>query len=410
MTARRAPSGGRSGLDGPPIANTHLHVPPNFSAFETVEDAAATAGREHVAVAGTSNFHDLRVYERFRAAAERAGVVPLYGFEFISVLDDAEREGHRVNDPENPGRAYLCGKGIPEPWDPGPAARERLGVARSLNEARMERMAARLRDVFADSGLETDLDHEAVAADVAAHAQVPRDWVVLQERHVAEAFQGTLFGSLDADGRRAVLARAYGESPRAALDDPIAVQGEIRSRLMKAGGPAFEPESPIPFDAAYALVLDLHAIPCYPTLADGAHPTCEWETPPAALVERILERGIHTAELIPIRNRPEVVEEYVAAWRPAGIVVMAGTEHNTKARIPVEPRCLDGLPLPPAAREAFWEGTCVVAAHQHLRSTGRAGYVDDEGRLNTGFPDGETRIRWFRELGEELIRERGRAA
>jgi hypothetical protein len=46
-----------------------------------------------------------------------------------------------------------------------------------------------------------------------------------------------------------------------------------------------------------------------------------------------------------------------------------------------------------------------VAAHQRLRASGEAGYVDGQGRLNPGFPDGETRIRWFAELGEEVLAE-----
>ena len=49
-----------------------------------------------------------------------------------------------------------------------------------------------------------------------------------------------------------------------------------------------------------------------------------------------------------------------------------------------------------------------MAAHQHLRASGRPGYVDGEGRLDPGFPDGETRIRWFAELGAELIGAAGR--
>jgi hypothetical protein len=61
------------------------------------------------------------------------------------------------------------------------------------------------------------------------------------------------------------------------------------------------------------------------------------------------------------------------------------------------------VPLSVLARTAFWEATCVIAAHQHLRTTGNPGYVDAGGRLASGFPDGEARIRWFRELGEVVI-------
>ena len=109
------------------------------------------------------------------------------------------------------------------------------------------------------------------------------------------------------------------------------------------------------------------------------------------------------AELIPERNDRAVVDAYVSAFRDAGIVVMAGTEHNTQQRIPIAPRCRDGLPPSGMARSLFWEGTCVVAAHQHERANGRPGFVDRDGRPAAGFPDTESRIRWFRELGASLI-------
>jgi hypothetical protein len=183
----------------------------------------------------------------------------------------------------------------------------------------------------------------------------------------------------------------------------VAVQGELRARLMKAGGAAFVPETPIPFDEGLALVLGLDAIPCYPTLADGADPICGYEDPSSALVERVLGHGIHGAELIPIRNTPAVVDEYVTTFRDAGLFVLVGTEHNTQERIPLAPTCLGGVPLSPRVLDICWEGTCVVAAHQHLRATGEPGYVDGEGRLRPGFADGEARLRWFAELGEQVI-------
>jgi hypothetical protein len=385
------------------VLNTHVHLPPNFSAFETAEDAVAAAAAEGIAVVGASNFHDHRIYRRFADAAAAAGIVPLFGLEFISVIDALRDAAVKVNDPANPGRVYLCGKGVAPfaaPTAPGARLAEQV---RAADAFRMRAMVPLVRACFAEAGLETALTAETIAEEVAERAGVPGAWVVLQERHVAMAFQETLFLVVPPERRRALLARAFGGSVGASVDDPIVVQDEIRSRLMKAGRPAFVPESAVSFDDAYRLVLEMDGIPCYPTLADGAAPVCPWEEPADALAQRVLERGIVAAELIPTRNRPAVVDEYVAAFRAAGIIVMAGTEHNTRRRIPLEPRCVDGsLPSPPALA-AFREATCVVAAHQHLRAAGRPGYVDGQGRLTPGFPGGEARIRWFAELGAELI-------
>ena len=61
---------------------------------------------------GISNFFDQQVYAAFRDQADAAGIVALYGLEFITLDDDLAAAGIRVNDPANPGRMYLCGKGI----------------------------------------------------------------------------------------------------------------------------------------------------------------------------------------------------------------------------------------------------------------------------------------------------------
>ncbi len=388
---------------GRPVLNTHVHLPPNFSAFETAEVAVEAAAAEGVRVLGASNFHDHRIYGRFAEAAAAAGIIPLFGLEFITVVDELQEAGTKVNDPGNPGRVYLCGKGVNPFAPPTETARRLVAKARAADVERMRRMVPRLRSCFAEAGLETALTDENIAEEVAERAGVPRDWVVLQERHVALAFQETLFLAVAPERRAFLLARAFGGPSAVAVEDPVAVQGEIRSRLMKAGRPAFVPESPVSFEHAYRLVLEMEGIPCYPTLADGAIPICPWEEPPDALAARVLARGIHAAELIPNRNQPAVVDAYVAAFRAAGIIVTAGTEHNTLQRIPLEPLCADGSRPSEAVLDVFWEGTCVIAAHQHLRFRGRPGFVDRDGRPNADLPDAESRIRWFRDFGAELI-------
>lgn len=404
MSDDRHGDGRPADRSGRPVVNTHIHLPPNFSAFETAEDAVATAVAEDVRVVGASNFHDHRVYARFADAASSAGIVALFGREFIAVVDQLRDEGIKINDPGNPGRIYLCGKGI-NPFATLTAPGARIAAqARDADTRRIDTMIRLVRDLFDRQGVPTALTADNIGYDVAQDAGVPSDWVVLQERHVAKAFQEAVFLTTPPERRRELLGRLLGRPFDGSLDRPIDVQEAIRTSLMKSGRPAFVPESAVSFDDAYRLILELDGIPCYPTLADGASPICQWEAEPAELARRLLERGVHVAELIPIRNSPAVVDAYVDAFRAAGILVMAGTEHNTSARIPLQPRCVDGSLPSPGARAAFWEATCVTAAHQHLRASGGPGYVDGQGRLNPGFPDGASRIRWFAELGEDLIR------
>jgi hypothetical protein len=321
------------------------------------------------------------------------------------VLEDEQRNGVKINDPANPGRAYVCGKGIPAPTALGADSKRFMDSAKASNEKRTTEMVDIIRGLYAAAGLEIEVTYQSIVEAVAARADVPAEWVVLQERHVALGFQVALFEALPVDTRAALLEKVYGQAPKAAPDDAIATQGELRSRLMKAGCVAFVEETPVPFSDALAFIRGLGAVAVYPTLADGVIPMCGYEDPVADLIERMTGHDIFGAELIPVRNTPAVVDRYVRAWRDAGIFVMVGTEHNTQARIPVEPTCLHGVELSDAVKDITWEGTCVVAAHQHLKQQGQAGYADAEGKLNPTFPDAETRIRYFAELGETLLYE-----
>lgn len=274
---------------------------------------------------------------------------------------------------------------------------------RAANEARAHRITTRIREIFAGVGVETNLSDEDLASQVANRAGVPRVSVVLQERHIARGFQEELFRAIPSAGRAAVLERALGVPCSSNVDDPWTVQEAIRSQLIKSGQAAFEPEAPISFQDAYGLILELGGIPSYPILADGATPICGFEDPPDALVRRLLDRGLYCAVVIPRRNRREIVDRYVGALREVAIVVLAGTEHNTLRRIRLEPRCAGDEPISELAGDAFWQGTCVLAAHQYLRRAGRPGYVDGEGRRNPDFRSDEARIQWFHELGAAII-------
>jgi len=395
-------SGGRG--SGPPAHNTHIPLPPNFSAFDDIASVVERAREEGVVALGASNYFDFRVYRRFADASAQAGIAPLLGTEIISLQDDLEARGVLVNDPANPGRTYMCGKAIAAFDAPGPVATSLLAATRRTSEGRMVAMAARLAECAREAGLEDVPDVEGIVDDVAARSGVPKEWVSLQERHLARALQEIAFAQFRPENRAVPLAALLGSPVDSSVAaDPILLQETIRSRLMKAGRPAFVPDAPVSFGDAYTLVLELDGIPCYPTLADGAGPICPFEDPPEGLAEALLGRGVYLAELIPTRNAPEVVDRYVAAFRAAGILALAGTEHNTQRMIPLAPACRGGVALSDMARTVFWEATCVIAAHQHLRMTGQPGYVDAGGRLASGFADGEARIRWFHELGERVI-------
>jgi hypothetical protein len=388
-----------------PRVNAHIHLPPNFSAFDSVAEAVQLAASEGIGVLGASNYYDYQVYRDFAAEASRRGIFPLFGLEIIALIDDLVRSGTRINDPGNPGKMYICGKGIAR-FDPmAPEAVELLDVIRGKDAERMARMTDRLAELFAAAGLDTGLDEDAVKEQVVRRHGSPKETVYLQERHIAQAFQEALFERVSPGSRAALVERLFGVATKASAEDAPAVQNEIRSHLMKAGKPAYVPETFVGFDHAYRLILALGGIPCYPTLVDGASPICAFEAPVEKLIEEITARGIFCTELIPVRNSPEQLSHYVKAMRNAGLIVTAGTEHNTRELLPLEPTCVNGQPIPEEIRAIFWEGACVVAAHQYLVLRGEQGFVNGEGRPNPDYASAEQRIEAFQELGAAVIRQ-----
>ena len=386
----------------PPRVNAHVHLPPNFSAFGTVAQAVELAAAQHVGVLGASNYYDFGVYAEFTEQTLRHGIFPLYGLEVIAMIDDLATAGVKINDPGNPGKIYLCGKGITGFADPTPEARRLIELIRRNDNERMTQMAQRLGAILAEHSINADLSAAAIIDAVVRRHGCPRETVCLQERHLAQAFQEAIFAALNPQDRQQVLGRMFGAASKADPADGAKVQNEIRSHLMKAGKRAFVEETFVNFDQARRLILELGGIPCYPTLADGASPICTFEEPVDKLIASIQEQGICCAELIPIRNKPDVLVRYATAMRQAGLVIMGGTEHNTLDMLPIEPTCI-GLAVPAEIKSLFWEGACVAAAHQFLTVHGQCGYVDVQGRKNPAYTSDQQRIEAFSRLGAAVI-------
>ncbi len=388
-----------------PRVNSHIHLPPNFSAFESVSQAVGLADEQDVRVVGVTNYYDYNVYGQFVALAAEKGIFPLFGLEVISLVDDLVTAGVKVNDPGNPGRMYLCGKGVVGVADPSPRAAELLKKIRINDTKRMAEMTAKVARIFASAGIgENVSDSDVIDMIVARHGS-QRETVTIQERHIAQFFQQLLFDKVPAESRLAKLAEIFGAESKASGDDAVKIQGEIRSHLMKAGKAAFVTETFLNFEDARELILELHGVPCYPTLADGTSPLCDFENLPEKLVGELKARKINMAELIPIRNTPEILSQYVKALRAAGIVVVGGTEHNTLDLLDIEPTCIKGLPVPDDIKEIFFEGICVSAAHQFLVLNGLVGFVDKQGQPNPDFDSDEARIQAFANLGAAVIQK-----
>ncbi len=91
--------------------NAHMHTPYSFSAFSDVNDALDRAVAEEVKVVGINDFYTTEGYQEWAEGCSKRNLYPLFGIEFISLNEEDQKKGLRVNDPANPGRTYLSGKG-----------------------------------------------------------------------------------------------------------------------------------------------------------------------------------------------------------------------------------------------------------------------------------------------------------
>ncbi len=383
--------------------NSHVHLPPNFSAFSSIEQLIRMAVEENVRVLGVTNYYDYAVYRQFSNQADQARIFPLFGLEIISRVEELAEAGVKINDPNNPGRMYICGKGTMNCDPVPPAAMGVLEKIRHNDVVRMERMVEKTAAAFVAARLGLEVSELSIRTSLAQRYQIDMALVYLQERHIAQAFQEAMFDKVPAEDRAEFLTGLYGQAPKAPVGNAIKTQIELRSNLLKAGKAAFVEEGFVSYPEARKMILAMGGIPCYPTLADGADPICAFEDPLDQWVDQLRKLEIPMAEMIPLRNTPEVLGRYVLALRRAGIVVVGGTEHNTPELVPLEPMCVGNQPVPPYVQTIFEEGACVVAAHQFLTAHGECGYVDQNGRPNPNYKTTEERITTMAGIGQKVI-------
>lgn len=353
--------------------NLHIHLPPNFGSIASVADAIAKAQAEEIAVLGASNYYDHTIYAEFGRAAVQARIAPVFGIEILTMNDELRAAGILINDPQNPGKGYLCGKGLTCFDQISPAAFVLWNKIREGDKQRMVDMLAKVNQIELLPRHRIQLHYDAIAQAIATEKQTPAATVFLQERHIAQALQQAIFTTIPADGRAAFLQQLYQVKTPVETQNIVAMQEAIRSYLLKQGRGAFVDEQFVNPAEAIELILGLGGYVSRPILIDGAPQILPGEGTPAELTANTLAQQIGAVEFIPNRNDLKVLTEYVRTLRAEAIVVGAGTEHNTAIWIPLLPDCRK-TPLSAELTEIFWEGACVAIAHQYLCAKGKAGF------------------------------------
>lgn len=220
--------------------NAHLHTPYSFSAFRDVEQALDMAAAEGVKVVGINDFYSTDGYKDWKEGCAKRALFPLFGIEFISLNAEDQAAGLRVNDPNNPGRTYISGKGLAFPVILSGEEARLLADVKAESNAQVERMCAKLNAHLAAVGESFSLDFGKIRSDLTRGS--------IRERHLATALRLAVDANSKCDNCKAEhYERIFGQPAKAGVNDAAAIENEIRSRLLKAGGAAFVPEDPKAF-------------------------------------------------------------------------------------------------------------------------------------------------------------------
>ncbi|RPJ55068.1 MAG: hypothetical protein EHM23_27370, partial [Acidobacteria bacterium] len=348
--------------------NLHIHTNESFSVFRSPTEAVWQAAREGVAVFGINDHYTCAGHDEFRRACEIARLPATFSMEAIAMDREAEADGRLTNDPGNPGRTYLCAKGVTRIPPDDSVPMQNLNRIRAALDRRHRDMSQKLREFLQETAGLPGPDWDEVVA------LTPRGNVT--ERHIAKA--AAIWVRNFAISRGLELAEAV---PRCFHVEPtgfdeVTLQNFIRSKLLKVGGPCYVEETPEAFlsiDEMRDLFLGFGAIPTYPVLAN---PVTDGERDIHALMDRLESINIFALEVIPARNTKERLAEVIEAARERSWPVFNGTEHNTPSPAPL----LAELSLDPDFLPWFKSSAAVLLGHHKLVANGQPGFVGAEGK------------------------------
>ena len=345
-----------------PDVNAHLHTPYSFSAFEGIGQVLDMAVSEGVEVVGINDFYSMDGYDQWaRGCAERR-LYPLFNIEFISLNVEDQAAGVRVNDPNNPGRTYLSGKGLACPVILKGAEAAALAAVKAESNAQVERMCAKLNAHLSAVGAGFTLSFDEIRKTLTRGS--------IRERHLAKALRLAVEERCSTpEGRIDLYEKIFGGSPLGSnVADFASVENEIRGKLLKAGGAAFVPEDPkafLPMETVCQIIKAAGGIPTYPFLGDDAKGGfTDFEEDLQRAADTLRKRGIESVEFITTRNTTAVLESYASYLEDEGFIVTFGSEHNTPAMEPITLRTRDAAELSQRLKAINFRGACRVAAHQ----------------------------------------------
>jgi hypothetical protein len=341
------------------------------------------------------DFDVLDGVDEFLEAARLLGLKGCAGLEtrvFVPELADKE-----INSPGEPGISYYMGMGFPSK---AAANQETLAGYKAIAQRRNEGVIARVNPVL--EPVTVDLEADVLPLTPAGNAT---------ERHLCAAYDAKARECFpDMDQLAVFWAKKLGvgeNQVREALPSAPAIQGLIRSKMMKAGGPGYVAPEGKDFprlDEVAAFAKDAGAIPTM-TLLFGLS---EGERDLSRLLDVCEEACTAAVNLVPDRNwnvkdpeerekKVEAFHKMVAAAEERGLPIAVGTEMNAHGLRFVDDFTAEAM-VPVSG--VFFRSACLFYAHTVLQGQAGLGYLSNW--AGQSFPSKADKNAFYEKLGQTI--------
>ncbi|NJK87610.1 MAG: hypothetical protein HC906_18180 [Bacteroidales bacterium] len=240
---------------------THLHTPYSFSAFNSISQAVHLGVEQGVRVLGINDFFTTKGYEEWAITCKSKDVFPLFNIEFIGLSKPDQKHNIRINDPSNPGRIYLSGKGLSFPFTLEHSLVDKFNHLTIDSNHHTEKLCSKLNEYLEQTGVDIYLDFNSI---LKSHTKG-----MVRERHLAKVLHEEIVKlSKNQEEKTALLNKILRTDKAVQFPDNAAfIENEIRNSLLKAGGAAYIPEAEDSFlsvEKVKEFILKGGGIPTYP--------------------------------------------------------------------------------------------------------------------------------------------------
>ncbi|MBN2323147.1 MAG: hypothetical protein JXQ30_05380 [Spirochaetes bacterium] len=354
--------------------NLHVHTNESYSVFRSPTEAVWYAFTNGVGYFGINDHYTIAGHAEFGKACRIAGIRAVFSIEAIAMDHEAAADGRRYNDPNNPGRCYLIGKGVTRDLVTGERYDTILSRMKNAIQRRNRKIIELLNRHAAGKGYPVDLCYEDVSA------LTPRGNAT--ERHVVQAYCEKLDSLAGGKRNRLDIYRgAVGEAvSEATLSDPADLLNTVRAELVKAGKPCYVEEDPEAFASMEDLIgiyKEYGAVPTYPFMG---HPVTEEEKDLDRLFRKVTGYRMYAFDLVEFRTSLETASTIISYAENKGFPVFVGTEHNTKRLDPM----VGEIARDPLLRGYLKKSANFVLGHQILTRVLDYGYLTESGTPRIG--------------------------